>query len=113
MCVKFWMLDGKMGNFGAKKHGFDWQQGYGGGALVKAPKEKWGKMGKRGEKWGKMENTVGNFGCSMEIWRIWGLKRSKNMVLIGHKAMEGCIGESSQGKMRENGGKGGNQTSPP
>ena len=45
----FWMLDGKMGNFGAKKakkHGFDWQQGYGGGALVKAPREKWGKMGK-------------------------------------------------------------------
>ena len=41
------MLNGKMGNFGAKKakkHGFDWQQGYGGGALVKAPKEKWGKF---------------------------------------------------------------------
>ena len=27
-----------------KKHGFDWQQGYGGGALVKAPKQKWGKI---------------------------------------------------------------------
>ena len=43
------MLNGKMGNFGAKRaknHGFDWQQRYGGGALVKAPKEKWGKMGK-------------------------------------------------------------------
>ena len=46
------MLDGKMGNFGVekvKKHGFDWQQGYGGGALVKAPKEKWGKWGKMGK----------------------------------------------------------------
>ena len=90
------MLDGKMGNLGAKKakkHGFDWQQGYGGGALVKAPKEKWGKMGKSGGKWGGMGKTVGNFGCSMEKWGIWGLKRPKNMVLIGSKAMGGrCIG---------------------
>ena len=47
------MLDEKMGNFGtekAKKHGFDWQQGYGGGGggLVKASKGKWGKMGMAG-----------------------------------------------------------------
>ena len=51
------MLDGKMGNFGAKKakkHGFDWQQGYGGGALVKAPKEKWGKVGGNGGKGGNL-----------------------------------------------------------
>ena len=51
--------------------------GGGGVALVKAPKEKWGEMG------------VGNFGCSMEKWVILGLKRSKNMVLIGNKAMAG------------------------
>ena len=48
-CEKFWMLDGKMGNFGAekvKKHGFDWQQGYGGGVH-------WQKLPrKNGEKWG-------------------------------------------------------------
>ena len=47
-CGKFWMLDGKMGNFGAKKakkHNFDWQQGCNRDALVKAPKEKW-KVGK-------------------------------------------------------------------
>ena len=46
------MLNEKMGNLGAekvKKHGFDWQQGYGGGALVKAPKEKWGKVGEMGK----------------------------------------------------------------
>ena len=84
------MLDGKMGNFGAEKvknHGFDWPQGYGGGGLVKAPQEKWGKMG---EKWGEMGGNGGkwgNFGCSMKKWGIRGLKRSKNMVLIGNKAM--------------------------
>ena len=43
---------------GPKKHAFNWQQGYGGGALVKAPKEKWGKMGKSGGKWGKMGENV-------------------------------------------------------
>ena len=56
-CGKFWMLDGKMGNLGAekvKKHGFDSQQGYGGGALAKAPKEKWGKMGENGGKCRKL-----------------------------------------------------------
>ena len=51
-CGKFWMLGSKMGNFGlkkVKKHGFDWQQGYGGGgAMVKAPEEKWGEMGENG-----------------------------------------------------------------
>ena len=53
--IEFWMLDGKLGNLGAKKaqkHGFDWHQGYGGGALVNAPKEKWGEMRENGEKWG-------------------------------------------------------------
>ena len=55
-CGKFWMLHGKKVIFGAekvKKHGFDWQQGWGGGggaALVKAPEQKWGKMGGN---WGK------------------------------------------------------------
>ena len=41
------------------------------------------------EKWGEMGKSVGNFGCSMEKWGILGLKRSKNMVLIGNKAMVG------------------------
>ena len=45
------MLDGKKGNLGAekvKKHGFDWQQGYGGGVhwLPRKNGGKWGKMGK-------------------------------------------------------------------
>ena len=43
----------------------------------------------------------------MEKWGTWGLKRPKNMVLIGNKAMGGGggIGESSRGKMGRNGGK--------
>ena len=71
-CGKFWMPDGKMGNFGAekvKKHGFDWQQGYGGGALVKAPKEKWGETGENGEKWGKMGGNGENCG---KFWMLDG-----------------------------------------
>ena len=32
----------------SKKQGFDWQQGCGADALVKAPKEKWGGMGGNG-----------------------------------------------------------------
>ena len=55
------MLDGKMGNFGAeklKKHGFDWQQGYVGGALVKAPEGKWGGMG--GELGGQQRGRCGD-----------------------------------------------------
>ena len=55
------MLDGKMGKFGAekvKKHGSDWQQGYGGGvALVKAPEEQWGKMGGNGGNFRKNGET--------------------------------------------------------
>ena len=47
-----------MGNLGAEKaknQGLGWQQGCGGGALVKAPEEKWGKLPrKNGEKWGKI-----------------------------------------------------------
>ena len=50
----------KWGIFGAervKKHGSDWQQGWGGwAALVKAPEEKQGEMGEilggNGEFWG-------------------------------------------------------------
>ena len=41
-----------MGNLGAEKaknQGLGWKQGCGGGALVKAPEEKWGKMGKAPE----------------------------------------------------------------
>ena len=53
-----------------------------------------------------MGKSVGKFGCSMEKWAILGLKRPKNMVLIGSKAIGGCIGESSQGKMGENGESG-------
>ena len=75
-----------------KKYGLDWQQGYGRGALVKAPKEKQknsGKVGNSGGKWGKMGKTVGNFGCPMEKWGILELKTPKNMVLVGSKAMVG------------------------
>ena len=53
-CGKFWMLNGKMENFGAKKakkHGFDWQQGYGGGCIGESSQ---GKMGEIGGNWGKM-----------------------------------------------------------
>ena len=65
-----------MGNLGAEKaknQGLGWKQGCGGGALVKAPEEKWGKMGKapeekwgkmgeNGEKWGKMGRKCGGNG---------------------------------------------------
>ena len=44
----------------------------GGGALVKAPEEKWGKMGKAPkEKWGKMGENGGKWG---EMGRKWGGK---------------------------------------
>ena len=58
------MLDGKMGNFGAqklKKHGCGWQQGYVGGALVKAPEETWGK---KGENWGEIGEMGENGGSN-------------------------------------------------
>ena len=57
-----------MGNLGAEKaknQGLGWQQGWGGGgggALVKAPEEKWGKMGENGGKWGKMGRKWGERG---------------------------------------------------
>ena len=55
-----------MGNLGAEKaknQGLGWKQGCGGGALVKAPEEKWGKMGKAPEeKWGKMGKNGGKWG---------------------------------------------------
>ena len=55
-CGKFWMLDGKMGNLPAekvkKKHGFDWQQGYGGGGCIGESSQ--GKIGGNGRKWGEM-----------------------------------------------------------
>ena len=61
-----------MGNLGAEKaknQGLGWQQGCGGGALVKAPEEKWGKMGKapeeNGEKWGEMGRKWGGNGEEM------------------------------------------------
>ena len=48
----------KNGKIWAKNQGFGWQQGCGGGgggvALAKAPKEKWGGMGKNRGKWGEM-----------------------------------------------------------
>ena len=66
-------LGGKMGNLGAEKaknQGLGWQQGCGGGALVKAPEEKWGKMGKAPEeKWGKMGENWEKWG---EMGRKWG-----------------------------------------
>ena len=91
----------------------------GGGALVKAPEEKWGKMGGNGEKWGEMGESVGNFGCSMEKWGILVLKRSKNMVLIGNKAGGGGAlvkaegeTEGKWGEMGRNGGKWGKMGKP-
>ena len=53
-----------------------------------------------GGKWGKLWEILD---ARWKNGEFWGLKRSKNMVLIGNKAMGGCIGESSQGKMGENG----------
>ena len=69
-----------MGNLGAEKaknQGLGWQQGCGGGALVKAPEEKWGKMGKAPEeKWGKMGENGGKWGKmggnGEEMGRKWG-----------------------------------------
>ena len=65
---KFRFLGGKMGNLWAEKaknQGFSWQRGCGGGALVKAPEEKWGKMGENGGKWGgngeEMGGQMGEF----------------------------------------------------
>ena len=58
----------KWGILGAeklKKHGFDWQQGYVGGALVKAPEEKWGKMGGNG---GEMGQNGGGGGAEGKVW---------------------------------------------
>ena len=58
-----------MGNLWAEKaknQGLGWQQGCGGGALVKAPEEKWGKMGENGEKWGEMGENGGKWGGNGE-----------------------------------------------
>ena len=66
---KFRLLGGKKGNLWAEKaknQGFGWQQGCGGGALVKAPEEKWGKMGENGGKWGKMGGSGGKWGGNGE-----------------------------------------------
>ena len=69
-----------MGNFGAEKaknQGLGWQQGCGGGVVVKALEEKWGKMGKAPkEKWGKMGENGGKWGEMGEngeyMRRKWG-----------------------------------------
>ena len=62
-----------MGNLGAEKaknQGLGWQQGCGGGVVVKAPEEKWGKMGKAPEeKWGKMGENGVKWG---KMGRKWG-----------------------------------------
>ena len=63
-----------MGNLGAEKaknQGLGWQQDCGGGALVKAPGEKWGKMGEMGRKWGEMGDKWGRFRLlnSKAVWR--------------------------------------------
>ena len=58
-----------MGNLGAEKaknQGLGWQQGCGGGALVKAPEEKRGEMGENGGKWGEMGEN------GEEMGRKWG-----------------------------------------
>ena len=114
------MLDGNTGNFGAKKakkHGFDWQQGYGGGALVKAPKEKSGKMGESGEKWGEMGENGENCG---KFWMLDGIMGNLGAEKVKKHGFDwqqgygggGCIGESTQGKMGENGGKWGKMGKP-
>ena len=41
----------------------------GGGALVRAPEEKWGKMGENGGKWGEMGRKWG--GNGEEMGRKW------------------------------------------
>ena len=71
-----------MGNLGAEKaknQGLGWQQGCGGGALVKAPEEKWGKMGKAPEeKWGKMGKNGGKWGKMGETGEEMGRKLGEN-----------------------------------
>ena len=42
----------------------------GGGALAKAPKEKWGEMGENGGKWGKWGKVGGNGGEWGKVWEI-------------------------------------------
>ena len=65
-----------MGNSGAEKaknQGLGWQQGCWGGALVKAPEVKWGKLPrKNGGKWGKMGENGGNWGKLGENGGKWG-----------------------------------------
>ena len=79
---KFRLLGGKMGNLGAEKaknQGLGWQQGCGGGALVKAPEEKWGKMGKAPEeKWGRMGKNGGKWGKMGENGEEMGRKCGGN-----------------------------------
>ena len=89
------MLHGKMGNLGAekvKKHGFDWQQGYGGGCIGESPREKMGGMGGNGGKWGELG------GNGEKCGKFWMLNRKledfgaeKVTVLIGNKARGGGV----------------------
>ena len=72
-----------MGNLWAEKaknQGFGWQRGCGGGALVKAPEEKWGKMGENGEKWGKMGGNGEEMGRKWED--KWGSFRLLNCKAV-------------------------------
>ena len=68
-------------------------------------------MGGNGAKWCKMGETVVNFGCLMEKWAIWGLKRSKKHGFDwrqGYDWGRGCIGvspEEKSGELVENGRK--------
>ena len=70
------MLDGKMGNFGAKKvkkHGFDWQQGYGGGVhWRKLQRKSGGKWGKVGENWGKGGKLFEILDARWKNGKFWG-----------------------------------------
>ena len=81
---KFRFLGGKMGNLWAEKaknQGFSWQRGCGGGgALVKAPEEKWGKMGENGGKWGKMGENGEEMGRKWED--KWGSFRLLNRKAV-------------------------------
>ena len=69
-----WWKNGKsLGAEKAKNQGLGWKQGCGGGALVKAPEEKWGKMGKAPEeKWGKMGENGGKWGKMGKMGRKCG-----------------------------------------
>ena len=84
---EFRLFGGKMGNFGAEKaknQGFGWQQGCGGGggALAKAPEEKWGNMRENGGKWGEMGVGVRFFVIYVGKWGKHGVKTPQKTIFV-------------------------------